>query len=150
MSKKGNITNSTSRPRPEEMPERWFLVDAAGKTLGRLASKLAAFLIGKDQPTYDPSVLNKNRVVVINAEKIKVTGNKLAQKTYYRHSGYLGGLKSETLEDVMAKNPAKAIEMSVSRMLPKNKLRKSRLASLKVYNNESHPHEGQKPNKLEI
>ena len=147
MSKKITITK---RPTKAELPEKWYLADAAGQTLGRLASKIARVLIGKTAATFDPAVLSPIKIVVINAEQIKITGKKLAQKVYYRHSGYMGGLKTTPLGKVMAKNPAKVLEVAVSGMLPKNRLRRLRLANLKIYAGAEHPHIAQKPVKLEI
>lgn len=141
---------TTKRPKSAELPETWYLVDATDRPLGRLASNLAAVLIGKGKPTFDPAVLAKVKIVVINAEKIKLTGNKLAQKNYYRHSTYMGGLKTTPLSAVMQKNPGLVIQKAVSGMLPKNKLRKPRLANLKIYPNDAHLHIAQKPVKLEL
>lgn len=143
-------TTTTKRPTKTELPEKWYLVDATGKVFGRLASKIAGVLIGKDQPTFDPAVLNSVNVVVINAEAIKITGKKLDQKKYYRHSGYMGGLKTVSLGETMQKNPALVLEKAVSRMLPKNRLRKPRLAHLKIYVGDQYPHIAQKPVNLEL
>ena len=140
----------TKRPAKSELTEKWYLVDATGKPLGRLASKLARLLIGKEGANFDPAVLYPIKVVVINAAAIKLTGKKITQKKYYRHSGYMGGLKTTVLGDVMQKNPALVIEKAVSGMLPKNKLRRPRLANLKVYPETSYPHTAQKPVNLEL
>lgn len=141
---------ATKRPTKTELPEKWFLVDAEGKVLGRLASKIAKILIGKSEATYDPSITNSIKIVVINAKEIKLTGTKLAQKQYYRHSGYMGGLKTTALSDVMVKNPTKALESAISGMLPKNGLRKIRLANVKIYPGPDYPHSAQKPVNLEL
>ncbi len=141
---------TTKRPTKKELVEKWYFVDAAGQTLGRLSSKLAKVLVGKTAATFDPAVLSPLKIVVINAEQIKITGKKLAQKVYYRHSGYMGGLKTTPVGRVMAKNPAKVLEAAVSGMLPKNRLRRLRLANLKIYVGAEHPHIAQKPVKLEI
>lgn len=140
----------TKRPKPEELKEKWYLVDANGKTLGRLATKLATVLIGKDMPTYDPAVVSNSKIIILNADQIKTTGNKLEQKKYYRHSGYPGGLKTTTLAELLVKKPTEVIRKAVSGMLPKNKLREIRLNNLKVYIGIEHPHQAQKPVKLEV
>lgn len=141
---------TTKRPTKAELPEKWLLIDAADKILGRLSSKIAKILIGKDAATYDPSVMNSTKIVVINAAKIKLTGNKLTQKKYYRHSGYMGGLKTETLDRLMTDKPSEVLQKAVSRMLPKNGLRKLRLMNLKIYADEHHPHFPQSPTKVEL
>jgi len=141
---------TTKRPTKAELPEKWLLVDAADQILGRLCSKIAKILIGKDVATYDPSVMNFTKIVVINAAKIKLTGNKISQKKYYRHSGYMGGLKTETLDRLMENKPSEVIQRAVSRMLPKNGLRKLRLMNLKIYTDENHPHFPQSPTKVEL
>lgn len=140
----------TKRPKPEELKEKWYLVDANGKTLGRLATRIATVLIGKDMPTFDPAVVSNSKIIVLNAGQIKTTGNKLEQKKYYRHSGYPGGLKTTTLEELLAKKPTEVIRKAVSGMLPKNKLREIRLNNLKAYVGTEHPHQAQKPVKLEL
>lgn len=141
---------TTRRPKPAELKEIWHLIDAEGKVLGRLASKIAELLMGKDTPLFDPAVSPKTRVVVTNAARIKITGRKLEQKTYIRHSGYPGGLKRTPLATVMEKRPEEALRHAVYGMLPKNKLRKGRMDNLKVYAGEDHPHRGQNPIKLEL
>ncbi|MFH1088242.1 MAG: 50S ribosomal protein L13 [Patescibacteria group bacterium] len=141
---------TTKRPLKAELPEKWLLVDAADQILGRLGSKIAKILIGKDAATYDPSVMNATKIVVVNAAKIKLTGNKLEQKKYYRHSGYMGGLKTETLDQLMVNKPSEVLQKAVSRMLPKNSLRKLRLNNLKIYADENHPHFPQSPTKVEL
>ena len=141
---------TTKRPTKTELSEKWYLINASGKTLGRLASRIAKVLIGKQDSIYDPAVLQPIKIVVINAAGLKVTGKKLAQKKYYRHSTHMGGLKTTGLGDVMAKHPELALQKAVSGMLPKNKLRRLRLNNLKVYAREDHPHVAQKPINLEL
>ena len=140
----------TRRPQLGELKENWYIVDAGGQTLGRLASKIVKILIGKDTPNFDPSVINKAKVIVINAAQIRVTGNKFDQKRYYRHSGYPGGLKVTPFSELMKKKPTEVIKKAVSGMLPKNKLRRGRLNNLKIYKDDQHLHQGQKPVKIEL
>ncbi|MEC9491776.1 50S ribosomal protein L13 [Flexistipes sp.] len=128
----------------------WYTVDVEGKTLGRVASQIAKILIGKHKPEYTPFIDTGDFVVVINAEKISVTGKKLSDKKYYRHSGYLGGLKEKNLEQMLADKPEDVIKLAVKRMLPKNRLGRQMLKKLKVYAGESHPHEAQKPVLIEL
>jgi len=136
--------------KPEEVKREWYLVDAKGKTLGRLASEIAKILRGKHKPIYTPHVDCGDYVIVINAEKIRVTGKKLDDKIYYHHSGYMGGLKAIPLRRMLEKHPERVIELAVKRMLPKNRLGRAMLKKLKVYAGEEHPHQAQKPKKLEI
>ncbi len=131
------------RVRAADMHPRWHVMDADGRTLGRLCSEIAVLLQGKHKPVYVPYLNSGDFVVVVNVEKIKVTGNKLAQKIYYRHSGYPGGLKEETLGRVMAKYPDRAIRRAVKGMLPKNTVGRNMLSRLKLYAGGSHPHEAQ-------
>ena len=128
----------------------WLLVDASDKTLGRLSTYIAKILMGKNKPEYTPHNDVGDYVVVINAEKIKVTGNKNEQKTYYRHSGYPGGIKSKNFNDLITSYPERIITSAVKGMLPKNKLSKSVIKKLKVYKGETHPHSAQNPAKQEI
>ncbi len=137
-------------PKAGDIERSWYLVDADGKTLGRLASDIARVLRGKHKPTFTPNDDVGDFVVVVNAAKIAVTGNKLADKVYYRHSGYPGGLREMTLEKMLAKQPEKVIETAVRGMLPHNSLGESMLAKLKVYPGPSHPHEAQKPQDLGV
>lgn len=141
---------TTKRPKRVELSEKWYLVDASGKTLGRLASAIAKILIGKNAATYDPAVMTATKIVVVNTAAMKLTGKKLTQKKYYRHSGYMGGLKTTALSDVMQKNPALVLRKAVSGMLPKNRLRSDRLDNLKAFADNNHPHMAQKPVKLEL
>ncbi len=126
-----------------DIEKDWHVVDADGQTLGRLASGVATVLRGKHKPTYSPHLDMGDNVVVVNAEKIKVTGNKLADKIYYRHTGYMGGLKQQTLKELMTKNPSRVIELAVRGMLPKNRLGRQILRHLKVYAGPNHPHVAQ-------
>jgi len=128
----------------------WWEIDADGKVLGRLASRIAVILMGKHKPDYLPYLDIGDFIVVINAEKIKVTGSKLENKFYYRHSGYPGGLKSTTLKELLKKHPERVIMYAVKNMLPKNKLKKRRLKRLKIYAGSAHPHQAQKPQKVEV
>ena len=140
----------TWNAKPGEVTRRWYLVDAEGQTLGRLATRIADALRGKDKPTYTPHVDTGDFVVVVNAEKISVTGAKLHEKMYYRHSGYPGGLKKRTLNDMLERRPEEVIRLAVRGMMPKNRLARKQLTKLKVYAGPEHPHEAQKPQKLEI
>jgi len=135
---------------PKDRERNWLLVDAEGQTLGRLATQIADALRGKRKPTYTPHVDVGDFVVVVNAEKIVVTGSKLREKMYYRHSGYPGGLKKRTLSDMLQRRPEEVIRLAVRGMLPKNRLARKQLTKLKVYAGPEHPHEAQKPTKLEI
>jgi large subunit ribosomal protein L13 len=136
--------------KPADRERNWVLVDAAGLTLGRLATQLADILRGKRKPQYTPHVDVGDFVVVINAEKIAVTGNKRADKRYYRHSGYPGGLKSRTLGDMLERRPEEVIRKAVRGMLPRNRLARKQLTKLKIYAGPDHPHAAQKPEPLEI
>lgn len=140
----------TYHAKPGEVEREWLLVDAADMVLGRLATEVAQILKGKRKPQYTPHVDVGDFVVVINADKIRVTGAKATDKVYYRHSGYVGGLKSETFEEAMAKHPERVIEHAVKGMLPKNTLGRAQGMKLKVYAGPEHPHEAQKPRKIEL
>ncbi len=140
----------TYSAKPTEVTRNWYVVDAAGQTLGRLATQIATKLTGKDKPMYTSHIDCGDFVVVINSDKLVVTGNKLADKRYYHHTGYTGGIKEITLEAQMAKDSTKVIENAVAGMLPKNKLRDERLKRLKVYATEQHPHAPQQPKQLEM
>jgi len=135
---------------PENRQRDWYVVDAEGKTLGRLATQLADVLRGKRKPQYTPHCDTGDFVVVINAEKIAVTGRKLAQKTYYRHSGYPGGIRSRTLQEMLDRRPEEVIRKAVKGMLPRNKLGRAQLLKLKVFAGPDHPHAAQEPKPLEI
>jgi large subunit ribosomal protein L13 len=140
----------TYNAKPGEIERRWFVVDAEGKTLGRLATRIADTLRGKNKPQYTPHVDTGDFVVVVNAEKVAVTGTKLDDKVYYRHSGYPGGLKQRTLREQLDRRPAEVIRIAVKGMLPKNKLAARQLTKLKVYAGPEHPHEAQAPQPLEV
>ena len=129
--------------RASELKPDWHVIDAEGRTLGRLCTEIAVLLMGKHKPIYVPYLNTGDFVIVVNAEKIHVTGNKLEQKVYYRHSGYHGGLKEETLAKVLAKTPTRVIKKAVKGMLPKNSLGRHMLSRLKVYAGGEHPHEAQ-------
>jgi large subunit ribosomal protein L13 len=126
-----------------EINKAWHVIDASDQTLGRLSTEVARLLMGKHKPTYSPHLDMGDFVIVVNAEKIKVTGKKLDDKIYYRHTGYVGGLKETTLGDLLRRQPAKVIEKSVKGMLPRNKLARHQLAHLKVYAGPNHPHQAQ-------
>jgi len=134
----------------EDVKRDWYIVDAAGKTLGRLATEIAKILMGKHKVTYTPHVDNGDFVIVINADKIHVTGKKLDKKIYYKHTGYFGHLKEETLRQKLQKKPEEVIYLAVRGMLPKNKLRKGMLKRLKVYAGPEHPYKAQNPKPLEV
>ena len=129
----------------EEVQRNWFVVDATDRVLGRVATKIADKIRGKDKPTFTPHTDGGDYVIVINAEKIKVTGSKFNNKIYYRHSLYPGGLKSQTFKELIEKNPERVIEEAVKGMLPKNKLGKSIIKKLKVFQGPNHNHESQQP-----
>jgi large subunit ribosomal protein L13 len=135
---------------PTDRERSWVLVDASGQTLGRLATQIADVLRGKRKPQYTPHIDTGDFVVVINAEKIRVTGNKLADKRYYRHSGYPGGIKSRTLAEQLERRPEEVIRTAVKGMLPRNRLARRQITKLKVYAGPEHPHAAQKPEPLEI
>jgi large subunit ribosomal protein L13 len=134
----------------EDVQQSWYLVDAENKVLGRLASELAKILRGKNKPEFTPHVDTGDYIVVINAEKVNLTGNKLKGKVYYRHSGYPGGIKSMTAEDLKAKRPEDIIRLAVKGMLPKNRLGRKVFKKLKVYAGAEHPHQAQQPKLIEI
>jgi large subunit ribosomal protein L13 len=144
------MTSKTYVTKPTDIEHRWWVVDAEGQTLGRLASKIAPYLTGKNKPIYTPNLDTGDYVIVINAAGIRVTGNRMSQKRYYRHSGYPGGLRSLTLEQLMEKNPERAIESAVRGMLPRNALGRQMLKKLKVYAGDEHPHAAQQPQVLEF
>jgi large subunit ribosomal protein L13 len=135
---------------PATRERNWLVVDAAGQTLGRLATQIADALRGKRKPEYTPHCDTGDFVIVVNAEKISVTGNKRQEKRYYRHSGYPGGLRSRTLEEMLQRRPEEVIRKAVKGMLPRNRLGRAQLTKLKVYAGPDHPHEAQKPEPMEI
>ena len=140
----------TYAPKPTELNHDWFIIDAEGKTLGRLATALAHRLKGKHKADYSPHVDMGDHLVVINAEKIHVTGRKLSDKIYYHHTGYIGGIKSIALEKLLAEHPERAIEIAVKGMLPKNPLGRAMFRKLHVFAGTEHPHQAQQPKPLEI
>ena len=144
------FTVKTYTVKPGEIKRQWRLVDAEGKTLGRLASRIAAILKGKHKPIYTPHADVGDYVIVINADKIHVTGRKMLQKMYHRHSGYPGGLKSINLRDLLQRHPTRAVEYAVKGMLPKNRLGRRMFKKLKVYAGSDHPHQAQRPQVLEL
>jgi large subunit ribosomal protein L13 len=139
----------TYSAKPGEITREWYLVDAEGKTLGRLATQIADTLRGKRKPQYTPHIDTGDFVIVVNAEKIHVTGNKLDQKRYYRHSGYPGGLRSRTLREQLDRRPTEVLRVAVKGMLPKNRLARQQITKLKIYAGPEHPHEAQNPKPLE-
>jgi large subunit ribosomal protein L13 len=140
----------TFTAKAETVQRDWFLVDAAGKTLGRLSSELARRLRGKHKPVFTPHVDTGDYLVVINAEKIHVTGNKLQDKKYHRFTGYIGNLKTQSLQQMLDKHPERAIEIAVKGMLPKNPLGRAMYRKLKVYAGPNHPHSAQQPQALDL
>ncbi len=144
------MTTKTYVATPSTRQRDWYVVDAEGQTLGRLATRLADMLRGKLKPEYTPHIDTGDFVVVVNAERIVVTGKKLQDKRYYRHSGYPGGLRSRTLGEMLERRPEEVIRMAVKGMLPKNKLARAQLTKLKVYAGPDHPHAAQQPKTLEI
>ncbi len=141
---------TTVSAKPAEVRRDWYLVDANEKTLGRLASEIAHRLRGKHKPEYTPHVDTGDYIVVINAEKVRVTGNKMKNKVYYHHTGYIGNLKSINLEKLLAEHPERALESAVKGMLPKNSLGRTMFKKLKVYAGPGHKHEAQQPQPLDI
>jgi large subunit ribosomal protein L13 len=133
-----------------EIAREWYLVDADGQTLGRLATRIADTLRGKNKPEYTPHVDTGDFVIVVNAEKIQVTGNKLDQKRYYRHSGYPGGLRSRTLREQLDRRPTEVLRTAVKGMLPKNRLARQQITKLKIYAGPEHPHEAQAPKPMKL
>ncbi|MEA3376289.1 MAG: 50S ribosomal protein L13 [Anaerolineae bacterium] len=136
--------------KPEDIQRNWYVVDASGQTLGRLASEVARIVRGKHKPIYSPAVDAGDYVIVVNAEKIHVTGRKRDQKMYYRHSGYPGGLKEISLRRMLEEHPTRVIEHAVKGMLPKTKLGRKMIKKLKIYAGPDHPHEAQQPEPLEL
>jgi len=135
---------------PSNIERKWYVVDATGHTLGRLSSEIASILRGKNKPTYTPHIDTGDYVIVVNADKIQVTGKKLDQKVYYNHSDYVGGMKETTLREKMAKKPEDVIYLAVKGMLPKGPLGREMITKLHVYAGADHKHQAQKPEVLEI
>jgi large subunit ribosomal protein L13 len=140
----------THSTKPSEIERQWYVVDAEGQTLGRLASEIAKILKGKHKPIYAPNLDTGDYVIVINAERVHVTGHKMDQKMYYRHSGYPGGLKGLTLREQLNRHPTRVIRSAVRGMLPHNRLGRAMLGKLKVYAGDAHPHTAQQPRALEL
>jgi large subunit ribosomal protein L13 len=138
------VANAETRQRD------WYVIDAEGKTLGRLATQIADALRGKRKPEYTPHCDTGDFVVVVNAEKIVVTGNKLREKRYWRHSGYPGGIRSRTLEEELKRRPEEVIRRAVRGMLPRNRLARRQLTKLKIYAGPDHPHAAQRPSEMEV
>ncbi len=141
---------TTISAKPAEVKRQWFVIDADGKTLGRVATEVAHRLRGKHKPIYTPHVDTGDYIVVINAAKVRVTGNKAKNKMYYRHTGYIGNLKSINFEDLQQKNPESIIEIAVKGMLPKNPLGREMFRKLRVFAGDKHTHQAQQPQPLEI
>ena len=135
---------------PATRERNWLLVDASGKTLGRLATQIADALRGKRKPQYTPHIDTGDFVVVVNAEKVRVTGNKREDKLYHRHSGYPGGLRTRTLDEMLRRRPEEVIRLAVKGMLPRNRLSRAQIKKLKIYAGPEHPHEAQAPTELEL
>ncbi len=142
--------STTFMAKPQNVERKWYVVDAEGKTLGRLASQVAAILRGKHKPTFTPHVDCGDYVIIVNAEKVKVTGKKVTDKIYYRHSGYPGGQKAISFEQMIAKRPERVLELAIKGMLPHNRLGRQMYRKLKVYAGPEHPHAAQKPEPLEV
>jgi len=140
----------TYSAKPHEVQRSWYVVDAADKTLGRLASRIALYLRGKNKPEYTPHVDTGDYIIVINADKVRVTGNKFTDKQYYHHSGYPGGIKDTTFDKLQQKHPARIIELAVKGMLPKNPLGRQMYRKLKVYAGAEHDHQAQQPQPLDL
>ena len=145
-----SVQMKTWNAKPGEVKRHWYLVDAEGKTLGRLATRIADALRGKDKPQYTPHVDTGDFVVVVNAEKVAVTGKKLDDKVYYRHSGYPGGIRGRTLREELERRPTEVIRKAVKGMLPRNRLGRAQLTKLKVYAGPEHPHGAQAPTPLKL
>lgn len=144
------MNNTTYMPKGNEKEEKWHVVDAENKVLGRLASQVAAVLRGKHRPTYTPFIDSGDHVIVVNADKVILTGKKRQQKIYYRHSGYPGGLKAVKYDEVLNTRPELAIRLAVWGMLPHNRLGRKLIKKLRVYKGPEHPHVAQKPEPLEV
>lgn len=140
----------TFTAKAESVERDWFVVDATGQTLGRLASEIASRLRGKHKPVFTPHVDTGDNIIVINAKDVHTTGNKVEKKIYYRHTGWIGGLKETKLKEVLATHPERAIETAVKGMLPKNPLGRAMIAKLKVYGGAEHPHAAQQPIELKF
>ena len=144
------MNKSTHYAKPGEVERKWVLIDADGATLGRLATKAARILRGKDKPQFTPHTDTGDFVIIINADKVKLTGNKAEHKSYWRYSGWLGGLKTESYKEAMAKHPERVVEHAVKGMLPHNTLGRKQGMKLKVYAGPEHPHAAQNPVKIDL
>ena len=144
------MNKCTVMQKKEEVTRNWYEIDAEGKILGKIATEIAVRLMGKHKPSYTPHVDGGDYVVVINADKFAVTGNKMLDEKYYRHSGYPGGLKVRNLEEMLEKKPTEIIRKAVERMLPKNKLGNQMINRLKIYTGNEHNHVAQKPERIEL
>ena len=142
--------SKTFTAKPDTLERDWYLVDATDKTLGRLASEIALRLRGKHKPEYTPNIDTGDYIIVVNAAKLSVTGKKRNDKVYYRHTGYIGNLKSATFDEMQARNPGKVLEIAVKGMLPRGPLRRAMLKKLKIYAGSEHQHSAQQPVALEI
>lgn len=140
----------TYSQKPADVTRRWYIVDASGATLGRMATAIATKLTGKDKPSFTPHVDAGDYVIVINAKKVKVTGNKYTQKQYYSHSGHAGGLKTKIFEQEIAVHPERVVAHAVEGMIPDNKLKNERMKRLKIFTGNEHPHDPQKPQELKV
>ena len=140
----------TTTPKKDEIQRKWYIIDAKDKILGRMSTKIANKLRGKDKPCFAPHMDCGDFVIVVNADKIKLTGAKMTDKMYTRHSGYPGGFREESAEKLLSRKPTRLVELAVSGMLPKNRLRQVFMKKLKIYADETHPHEAQNPETLEI
>jgi len=140
----------THQVTPEQITRRWYLVDAEGQTLGRLASRIAQILRGKHKPIYTPHMDTGDHVLVVNAEKVRLTGKKLDQKRYYRHTGYPGGLKETPIRSMLEKHPERVVELAVRGMMPKGKLGRAMTRKLRVYAGAEHPHQAQQPVSIDL
>jgi large subunit ribosomal protein L13 len=144
------VEGRTYIPKAADIQRQWYVVDATGQTLGRLATRIAEVVRGKRKPYFTPHLDTGDFVVVVNAEKVRVTGRKLDDKMYYRHSGFIGGLKATNLRTLLARKPERVIEYAVKGMLPKNKLGRQLLGKVKVYRGPNHPHAAQRPEPLKL
>ena len=144
------LTTVSYQAKPHEVESQWYVVDATDVILGRLSTEVASRIMGKHKAQFSPHALTGDTIIVINAAKVATSGNKLLQKKYYRHSGYPGGLKETTLEEMLEKNPTYVVKHAVKGMLPKNKLAVKMLGRLHVYADDQHPHEAQQPKELKV
>jgi len=144
------MTQKSYTAKPQDIDRKWYVVDAEGISLGRLSSQIAKILQGKNKPTYTPHIDTGDFVIVVNADKINLSGNKLTQKVYYRHTNYPGGIKETLAKDMLEKHPERVIKHAVKGMLPKSILGKQMLSKLKIYAGPAHPHDAQKPEKITL